>query len=39
MQSGANFVLTKAFFAVGCGQSSEKNNKGQEKICHECAEV
>ncbi len=39
MQLGANFVLGEAFFAIGCGQSDEKNNEGQDKICHNCAEV
>jgi hypothetical protein len=30
-----NFVLNKAFFAAGCGQSGEKNNAVQCKIWQE----
>ena len=31
----ANFVLYKAFFAAGCGQSGEKNNAVQGKTWRE----
>ncbi len=29
----ANFVLNKTYFVVGCGQSGEKYNAVQSKIC------
>ena len=28
-----NFILSEANFAAGCGQSGEKFNEAQEKIC------
>ena len=39
VQLCANIILDKAFVAVGCGQSGEKNNVGQDNICLKCAEV
>ncbi len=32
-RKGANFVLNEADFVVGCGQSDEKYNEVQDKIC------
>ncbi len=29
----ANFILNKTYFVVGCGQSGEKYNEVQRKIC------
>ena len=34
-----NIVLIEAFFAVGCGQSDEKNNEVQNDICRKFAKI